>query len=152
LPVNKLVNKLAWTGTILALIGFGLSLYLTVAHYTTPEILSCAENSIVNCAKVTTSSYATILGIPVALLGLLYYVSMIPMQLPIAWRNKSVALKRVRLASSVIGIVMILWLIYVELFKLNAICLYCTGVHIITVLLFVTTALATAASNQEIKQ
>ena len=152
MPVNKLVNKLAWTGTILALIGFGLSLYLTIAHYTTPEILSCAENSIVNCAKVTTSSYATILGIPVALLGLLYYVSMIPMQLPIAWRNKSVALKRVRLASSIIGIVMILWLIYVELFKLNAICLYCTGVHIITVLLFVTTALATAASNQEIKQ
>jgi uncharacterized membrane protein len=152
LPVNKLVNKLAWAGTILALIGFGLSLYLTIAHYTTPEILSCAENSIVNCAKVTTSSYATILGIPVALLGLLYYVAMIPMQLPIAWRNKSVALKRVRLASAAIGIVMILWLIYVELFKLNAICLYCTGVHIITVLLFVTTALATAASNQEIKQ
>lgn len=152
MPVNKLVNKLAWAGTILALIGFGLSLYLTIAHYTTPEILSCAENSIVNCAKVTTSSYATILGIPVALLGLLYYVAMIPMQLPIAWRNKSVALKRVRLASAAIGIVMILWLIYVELFKLNAICLYCTGVHIITVLLFVTTALATAASNQEIKQ
>ena len=152
MPVNKLVNKLAWAGTVLAIIGFGLSLYLTIAHYTTPEILSCAENSIVNCAKVTTSSYATILGIPVALLGLLYYVAMIPMQLPIAWRNKSVALKRVRLASAAIGIVMILWLIYVELFKLNAICLYCTGVHIITVLLFVTTALATAASNQEIKQ
>jgi uncharacterized membrane protein len=152
LPVNKLVNKLAWAGTVLAIIGFGLSLYLTIAHYTTPEILSCAENSIVNCAKVTTSSYATILGIPVALLGLLYYVAMIPMQLPIAWRNKSVALKRVRLASAAIGIVMILWLIYVELFKLNAICLYCTGVHIITVLLFVTTALATAATNQEIKQ
>jgi uncharacterized membrane protein len=30
---------------------------------------------------------------------------------------------------------MVLWLIYVEIFKVEAICLWCTGVHVVTVLL-----------------
>ncbi len=35
--------------------------------------------------------------------------------------------------------VMVLWLVYVEIFKVDAICLWCTGVHVVTLLLLVTT-------------
>jgi uncharacterized membrane protein len=42
---------------------------------------------------------------------------------------------------------MILWLVYVELFRLDALCLYCTAVHVITVLLFITVALGTVATG-----
>lgn len=33
------------------------------------------------------------------------------------------------------GMVMVLWLVYVEIFKVDAICLWCTGVHVVTLLL-----------------
>jgi uncharacterized membrane protein len=46
----------------------------------------------------------------------------------------------------VLGVGMILWLLYVELFKLDAICLYCTGVHVLTLLLFIATALGTVST------
>jgi uncharacterized membrane protein len=42
---------------------------------------------------------------------------------------------------------MVLWLLYVELFRLNAICLYCSAVHAITVALFVTVMLGTTAAD-----
>ncbi len=135
---------IAWTGTTLAAIGLAVSVYLTIAHYTEPTILACPETGVINCAKVTTSSYATIVGVPVAVLGLLYFVGMLPLQLPVAWRSHNVWLQRARLAASGVGVLMIFWLIYVELFKINAICLYCTSVHVITLLLFVTTAFGTA--------
>jgi len=36
----------------------------------------------------------------------------------------------------IIGIVFVLYLVYTELFTLDAICLWCTIVHVITFLLF----------------
>ncbi len=34
--------------------------------------------------------------------------------------------------------VMVLWLVYVEIFKVDAICPWCTGVHVVALLLLVT--------------
>lgn len=130
--------------TLLTLAGIAVATYLTIAHYTTPAVLACPENSIINCAKVTTSSYSSILGIPLALLGLLFFVGMLPLQLPMVWRMKHQLVVWARLAFAGSGILMIFWLVYVELFKLNAICLYCTAVHVITLLLFIVTAFGTA--------
>lgn len=138
----------AVVGLLLSLVGLGLSIYLTVAHYTTPTLLACPETGLINCAKVTTSSYSEILGIPVALLGLLYFVAMVPLQLPAVWRLPWPWLSRLRLALATTGIVMILWLIYVELYRLDAICLYCTAVHITTLLLFGVTAVGTALATE----
>ena len=140
---------IAWVGTVLAVIGIALGTDLTIAHYTTPVILACPETGIINCAKVTTSSYAEIMGVPLALLGLLYFVVMLPLQLPVAWRSRNIWIRRGRLAVSASGILMVVWLIFVELFKLNAICLYCTGVHIVTVSLFILTATGTALTRIE---
>jgi uncharacterized membrane protein len=140
---------IGWFGTALAVIGIGLGIDLTIAHYTTPVILACPETGIVNCAKVTTSSYATIMGVPLAVLGLIYFVVMLPLQLPVAWQSQNPWLRGGRLALSASGIVMIFWLIYVELFKLNAICLYCTGVHIVTLSLFILTVFGTALTRSQ---
>jgi uncharacterized membrane protein len=41
-----------------------------------------------------------------------------------------------RLGSVVVGIVFVLYLIWAELFRINEICLYCTGVHVLTFILF----------------
>ena len=51
----------------------------------------------------------------------------------------------VRLASTVVGIGFVLYLIYAELFIIGSICLYCTSVHVLTFVLFALTAFAAAA-------
>lgn len=47
------------------------------------------------------------------------------------------ALGSMRLAGAVAGMAMVIYLVWAELFALDAICLWRTGVHILTFLLFV---------------
>ena len=121
----------------LALAGLGVSIYLTVAHFTSPRILVCSEKGFVNCAAVTTSPESMVFGIfPVAVLGLAFYVFMAAVTSPWAWRAAWPAIRWARFGSVLVGMVFVLYLIYTELFTLNAICLFCTIVHVITFLLF----------------
>ena len=71
-----------------------------------------------------------------AVLGLAFFVFMLAINSPWAWRSRQPLIPMARLASVLVGIVFVLYLVYTELFTLNAICLYCTAVHIITFLLF----------------
>ncbi|MCW3044301.1 MAG: Vitamin epoxide reductase [Actinobacteria bacterium] len=128
---------------LLCLAGLGVSLYLTIAHYNAKVTLACPETGIVNCAKVTESPQSAILGVPVALLGLLYFVAITPLHLPAAWRSESGLVRRARVGAAVAGILMVLYLVYTELFTLDALCLWCTAVHGITFLLFVVTLVGT---------
>ena len=122
----------------LAIFGLGVSTYLTVAHYTSSSILACSDKGAVNCALVTTSPESVVFGVfPVAVLGLAFYVFLAAATSPWAWRLPFPAVAWARLASVIIGIVFVLYLIYTELFTLNAICLWCTSVHVITFALFV---------------
>jgi uncharacterized membrane protein len=135
-------------GLVLAVAGVGVASYLTYAHYTSASVLACPDSGgVINCAKVTTSKYSHILGIPVALLGLVYFVGMIPLLLPAAWRSTNPYIRLGRLGASIVGVGMILWLIYAELFLIKNICIYCTAVHGLTFLLFVVIALGTVATT-----
>ncbi len=128
---------LPMTTFILSLAGLGLSVYLTITHYTDTSLAGCPVNSTINCTKVTTSPESVIFGIfPVAVLGLAFYVFMVAINSPWAWRAGLPAIRWARLAAVVTGIVFVLYLVYAELFKIDAICEYCTGVHVITFILF----------------
>ncbi|MBO0770300.1 MAG: vitamin K epoxide reductase family protein [Actinobacteria bacterium] len=121
----------------LAVAGLGVSVYLTIAHYTTAVTLACASNGAINCEKVTTSPESVVFGIfPVAVLGLAFYVAMVALTTPWAWRSRLPVIGWARLAAVVTGIGFVIYLIYVELFMVNAICLWCTSVHVITFVLF----------------
>jgi len=130
---------------ILAMAGLGVSIYLTIAHFTESKLLGCSENGLVNCTKVTTSPQSYVFGIPVAVLGLAFFVAAVALMSPWAWQwaRREVAL--IRLASVVVGMGFVLYLLYAELFIIGSICLYCTSVHAITFLLFVLTIFAAAA-------
>jgi uncharacterized membrane protein len=133
------------TTFVLALAGLGVSIYLTIAHFTESALAGCAESGTVNCTKVTTSPQSYVFGIPVAVLGLAFYLFMVAIMSPWAWRASRREIHLLRLASLVVGIGFVLYLIYAELFIIGAICLYCTSVHAITFVLFVLTAIAAAA-------
>jgi len=124
------------TAFALSLIGFGISMYLTIDHFQ-GIVPICSSKGFVNCALVTTSKYSHILGIPVALLGLLFFTAMVGINWPALWRARSPWVARGRLALAVSGVWFVLYLLAAELFSIKAICLWCTGVHITTFLLFV---------------
>lgn len=117
----------------ISLLGFGTSIYLTVEHYAATTVLVCPENSVINCVKVTTSSYAKIGSLPVALLGAIYFAAITALCLPKTWRMRR--LDTVRIAGAAIGVLSSLYLVWVELFRVDAICLWCTVVHLSTLAL-----------------
>ena len=127
---------------IVALAGLAVSAYLTVEHYSSSTTLACPETGVVNCVKVTTSSYST-------LLGLLFFAAMSVLCAPVAWRASNPWVSRARLAGAVAGVAMVVYLVWAELFRIDAICLWCTVVHALAVALFAVLVLAAALRSQD---
>jgi uncharacterized membrane protein len=132
-------------GTVASVAGFGVACYLTYEHFTSSSTLACTDNGLVDCLKVTTSSYSAMAGVPVAVLGLVFFAVMLVLQLPPVWRRPEQAIRIGRLAWAVVGLGTVLYLLYAELFAIDAICLWCTSVHVLTLVLFGTTVYATSA-------
>jgi uncharacterized membrane protein len=127
-----------WTALGLSLAGLGVSIYLTIIHFTSPKLLLCSSNGTINCEKVLSSPEAMVFGVfPVAVLGLAFYVFMVAINSPWAWRSRLPVVWWARLAGAVAGMGFVLYLVYVELIQIGNICLWCTSVHVITFLLFV---------------
>ena len=133
---------------VLALLGLGIAGYLAYEHHTASTTLSCPDTGVVNCLKVTTSSYSHFLGLPVADLGLGFFLVMTLLCLPSGWASPSVLLRRTRLAVAALGALFVLYLLWAELFQLDAICLWCTAIHVVTVALFGVIAIGTALVDQ----
>ncbi|HEY4465155.1 MAG TPA: vitamin K epoxide reductase family protein [Streptosporangiaceae bacterium] len=135
---------LRWTSLVLAVAGLGVSVYLTIAHYTTAVALACPNTGAINCEKVTTSPESNVFGIPVAVLGLAFYLFLVPIMSPWAWRSGRRDVALARLLSLVVGIGFVLYLVYAEVFEIGNICLWCTSVHVITLVLFALIAISAA--------
>ena len=102
--------KLRWqpiTTLLLATFGLGVSTYLTITHFD-KVVLVCSDNGAINCAKVTTSPQSYVFGIPVAMLGLAFFVPMILLCLPAAWRSADRRIHLARLMLSVTGVGMVI--------------------------------------------
>jgi uncharacterized membrane protein len=129
-------RRIRITALVLSLIGLADSTYLTITHFQA-QLLQCSTHGAIDCLAVTTSPQSRVFGIPVAFLGLAFYVAMTAINLPVFWRTTDVRVAWIRLAMVVTGIGFVLYLIYAELFLIKAICEYCTGVHIVTFALFI---------------
>lgn len=133
-------------GLVLALAGLGVAVYLTIAHYDAHVTLACSSHGAINCEKVTSSAQSKVFGIPVAVLGLAYFVGMVPWHLPVAWRMSDPRIRFGRLAYCLLGIGFVCYLVYAEVMIIKAICVWCTAVHAITFLIFAVTGFAVALS------
>jgi uncharacterized membrane protein len=131
----------------LAILGLAISAYETYAHFNGNHLAGCptGTSGTFNCTAVITSPQSMVFGtIPVAVLGLAFYVAAVPLFSPWAWRLEWRELNLLRLASTVIGMGFVVYLIYAELYQIRDICEYCTGVHIVTFLLFAITLFSAA--------
>ena len=142
-----------WTTLVLAVIGLGISIYETYAHYNGNKLLGCSSNphATFDCGAVITSSQSMVFNIfPVAVLGLAFYVVAVPLFSPWGWRftgRGRITQREVswlRLVSVIVGMGFVMYLIYAEVAQIKNICEYCTGVHIVTFLLFCMTVVSAA--------
>ncbi len=118
--MNLTKNKLFVYSAILSFLGFLDATYLTILHYK-QSIPPCTVGS---CETVLTSQYSTLFGIPTALFGSLFYVSIIILSLLIITNYKKYFVKLFYLLVSV-GFGFSLFLLYVQGVILNSFCQYC---------------------------
>lgn len=135
--------KLLWVVNLL------VSAYLTWDHYNAAAVLVCPEGEFANCASVTSSPWAYLLGIPMALLGLLYNAAGVAF----AFAGRRFGLRRGRLVGLVLtalGMVFVLYLVWVEFVMLGQICLWCTVIHVVTAVLFIYYLTVSLAGSPEL--
>lgn len=118
---------------VISFVGFLDSIYLTANHFLGVIIPCFVVNG---CEQVTTSSYSLILGIPVALLGAIYYLVVFAISLRYVEKKQAKLLQVLHLITGV-GLIMSLWFIYVQAFIIKAWCLYCLGSAVSSTLLFI---------------
>jgi uncharacterized membrane protein len=99
----------------LALLGLAISIYLTWVHYADIEPVC---TGISDCEKVQSSDYAELAGIPVAVLGIAGYVSI----LASLWLRVELTVLLAYVAAGFSG-----YLTWAELFKIDAICQWCVA-------------------------
>lgn len=109
--------------TVLAvsIVGFFDAAYLTIQHYT-QFTLPCTITH--GCELVTNSEYSQIMGIPVALLGALYYLAIFLAVYIMMETKKTEYLRFVAIATT-FGFLFSAWFVYLQLFVIHAICQYC---------------------------
>jgi uncharacterized membrane protein len=122
---------------LLALAGVFVALYLSLYKLGYIGTLVCAVGS---CETVQTSRWASLLGIPVAVWGVGFYVAVLGVTLAglRASLTDSRRLSQLLVAMTGTGVLFSAWLTYLELFVIDAICMWCVVSAILATLLFVT--------------
>lgn len=135
------------SGLVLGFLGFLDATYLAILHFR-HAFPPCTLAK--TCEVVLTSSYATFLGIPIALFGSLFYVAVIVLLLTLwqrggaSWGNKFLDFVFSPLALFLLcfaGLLFGVYLVYIQFFVLHATCQYCLTSEGISLLLLVASGL-----------
>jgi uncharacterized membrane protein len=134
-PALKTDQVLSGIMLILAILGAIDSLYLLIYKLTGNNQM-CLGNG--GCHNVNFSPYSEIYGIPISLIGLIAYIVMalvivLEPRLPILEENGPLIL----FGMSLIGVGFSVYLTYLELYVIHAICPFCVASAVIIVLLLV---------------
>ena len=128
---------------VVAVIGMGIAAYLTVVHYAGDAPVCAIAHG---CATVQKSDYAMLAGVPVALLGALGYIAILAALIRDDENARTAAV-----FLSLVGLGFSGWLTYVEIVKLDAICIWCVGSAIcMTVLAALTVSRVLTVSPPEL--
>ncbi len=120
---------------VASLAGIGISIYLTVVHYSTIP-LACPAGVVINCEDVLSSSFGVIAGsgVPTSAAGIVWFAASAGLALALSLGGRP-QLARVQLAWSAIGLVTVVYLVYIEIVKLGVVCLWCSAAHVLVVLI-----------------
>lgn len=133
-----------------AALGLGASAWSSYVHHTLltqPGYASfCDVNSTISCTQAYLSQYGTLYGVPVAILGLLFFAVVLLLaglggRLTVQARDNVPAYI---FALSTVGLAFVLYLAWASFFRLNAVCLLCVVTYIAVIGIFVVSGGATS--------
>ncbi|HET9783245.1 MAG TPA: vitamin K epoxide reductase family protein [Candidatus Dormibacteraeota bacterium] len=121
--------RLQLVGLVAGLAGVAVSIYLTVLHYA-GVVPGCPVTGPINCDAVLASSYALIAGtsIPTSAAGIVWFAAS-----AVLWLRP---VGRLHLAWSALGLLTVLYLVFIEIVRIGAICLWCTAAHLLVLVIF----------------
>lgn len=116
--------------SVVSLIGLGDAIYLTVEHVAGRSV-KCTIVS--GCSEVLSSQYASMAGIPLALIGAAAYFTAFSLATLAAFGYKTAG----RLFTLVVALMFItsIWLVYLQAFVIKAFCQFCLLSALVTLVL-----------------
>lgn len=121
-----------WLLPLLAVLGAAISGYLA---YVEVVHVSAVCGPVGDCNAVQASPYARIAGIPVAVLGLLYYFSLVALWgAPRFGKPSPLLAGRLLAALSLFGVAFSVYLTLLELFVIRAVCMWCLSSAVVATL------------------
>ena len=130
-------NRLRQVTTYLAVLGLLVSIYMTIFKLTNNEKMCIGSGG---CSIVNASGYSEVQGIPVAVVGVIGYVSILAVLLlerkpGFIADNASMILFGLTLT----GFLFTVWLVYVEVALIKAYCPFCITSQITMTTIFILT-------------
>lgn len=120
---------------ILILIGVGVSSYLTFLHYSQIPAVCGVSEIFASCDSVLSSKYSKLFGIPVALLGVFFYIATLFVFIFLISKKKKIFLTLLLLLEST-GLIFSIIFTYLQFFVIKTLCPYCLTSALVTFLLF----------------
>lgn len=115
---------------VLSVLGIIVSIIIKVYLETDQTLPGCKIGSVVNCTDVINGPYGKVFGIPLSYFGAFYFLVFLALYAVDFNDDYIVAIW------STIGLLAVINFVALELFVINHICLYCTSVHVLVVLVF----------------
>jgi uncharacterized membrane protein len=129
-------NNLSISCLIFCFLGFLDATYLTILHYKNafpPCTLS-------GCEKVLTSSYSVVYGIPVSLLGSIFFAIALIVSLTLYLNRKKIFAKGLFVVS-LTGLFVSAVLFFIQFLIIKSFCQYCLFSELMTLLFFASSSL-----------
>jgi len=119
---------------VLAFLGLADSWYLAQSALSNTA-LSCGIDALDQCNTVAQSEYSRLFGIPLAIYGVGFYVLFFVLAAVMLAVARPV-LARILYWASVVGLLASLYFLYLQIFVIKALCIYCLASFVLSVLLF----------------
>ena len=138
---------------VLSLVGAGIAVYLTAVHYENVPLI-CSTRGLIDCSRVLSSPYSVVPGtsVPITVPGLAWCAVSAVLAIVGLRLLRPQIRHRIQLAQftwSLLGMLTVLYLVYVELVLLHTICAWCTGLHVVILVIFLTTLVLVQRSEDE---
>ena len=130
------MNKWLYRASIaLVIIGFAVSIYMTIYKISGNDGMCLGSG---DCSTVNASRFSEVNGIPVAVFGIAGYAAIL---IVLFYENKNEFFRKngtlLVFGMSLTGFLFTLWLVYVELELLKAICPFCVTSQVAMTLIFI---------------